>query len=93
MLAARPPLSAHDSRTSLSFRSSAFSSRITASRPSTARCVNPHRSITTMSATYGFLGLGIMGVPMCRNLLKSGAKVVIWNRTPDTVSRLASATL
>lgn len=34
--------------------------------------------------TYGFLGLGIMGVPMCRNLIKSGAKVVIWNRTPDT---------
>lgn len=37
-----------------------------------------------MAAQYGFLGLGIMGVPMCRNLLKSGAKVMIWNRTPDT---------
>lgn len=33
--------------------------------------------------TIGFMGMGIMGVAMARNLLKSGqfAKVYVWNRT------------
>ncbi|KAH7277986.1 hypothetical protein KP509_38G018500 [Ceratopteris richardii] len=29
----------------------------------------------------GFLGLGIMGVGMARNLIKHGFKVMVWNRT------------
>lgn len=29
----------------------------------------------------GFLGLGIMGVPMVRNLKKAGFQVTVWNRT------------
>lgn len=29
-----------------------------------------------------FLGLGIMGAPMARNLVKAGHQVVAWNRTP-----------
>ncbi|MGW8193207.1 MAG: NAD(P)-dependent oxidoreductase [Desulforhopalus sp.] len=32
---------------------------------------------------YGFLGLGIMGTAMAINLLKSGNKVVVWNRTNE----------
>jgi 3-hydroxyisobutyrate dehydrogenase-like beta-hydroxyacid dehydrogenase len=41
--------------------------------------------------SVGFLGLGIMGTAMCRNLLKCGAfsKVVVWNRT---ASKVGSAT-
>lgn len=34
-------------------------------------------------ATYGFLGLGIMGTEMAGNLLKAGNTVHVWNRTPE----------
>ena len=33
--------------------------------------------------SVGFLGMGIMGVPMSINLLKAGYSVTVWNRTPD----------
>jgi len=33
----------------------------------------------------GFLGLGIMGTAMARNLLKKGFKVTVWNRSPGKV--------
>ena len=33
-------------------------------------------------ATIGFVGLGIMGRPMLRNLLKAGHSVVAYGRTP-----------
>ena len=33
-------------------------------------------------ATIGFVGLGIMGRPMLRNLLKAGHTVVAFGRTP-----------
>ena len=33
--------------------------------------------------TIGFLGMGIMGVPMALNLLKAGFKVTVWNRSED----------
>ena len=33
--------------------------------------------------TIGFLGMGIMGVPMALNLLKAGFKVTVWNRSAD----------
>ncbi|MBP1601333.1 MAG: garR, partial [Acidobacteria bacterium] len=35
-----------------------------------------------MSEKVGFIGLGIMGGGMARNLLKSGLEVRVWNRTP-----------
>lgn len=31
----------------------------------------------------GFLGLGTMGAPMARNLLKAGHTVHVWNRSPE----------
>ena len=34
-----------------------------------------------MAETAGFVGLGIMGLPMTRNLLKGGFPVVAWNRS------------
>ena len=39
---------------------------------------------------YGFLGLGIMGTPMAKNLLKAGFKVTVWNRSPDKCAELAA---
>lgn len=37
----------------------------------------------------GFIGLGIMGKPMARNLLKSGYKLTVYNRSPAPVKELA----
>jgi 2-hydroxy-3-oxopropionate reductase len=39
-------------------------------------------------AEIGFIGLGIMGAPMCRNLLKAGHKVVVYNRSSGAIDRL-----
>lgn len=39
----------------------------------------------------GFIGLGIMGKPMCKNLLKAGYELVIFSRTPATVEEFAAA--
>ncbi|HEX4785556.1 MAG TPA: 2-hydroxy-3-oxopropionate reductase [Candidatus Sulfotelmatobacter sp.] len=36
----------------------------------------------------GFIGLGIMGGPMCRNLLKAGHNVVVHNRSSAPVDRM-----
>ena len=33
--------------------------------------------------TIGFLGMGIMGVPMSQNLVKAGYSVTVWNRSPE----------
>lgn len=33
-------------------------------------------------ANVGFIGLGAMGMPMTRNLLKAGHTVTVWGRTP-----------
>ena len=34
-----------------------------------------------MADSVGFIGLGIMGAPMVRNLLNAGFQVTVWNRT------------
>jgi 2-hydroxy-3-oxopropionate reductase len=39
-------------------------------------------------ADIGFIGLGIMGGPMCRNLLKAGHKVVVYNRSSGPIDRM-----
>jgi 3-hydroxyisobutyrate dehydrogenase len=38
----------------------------------------------------GFIGLGIMGRGMARNLLKAGYPVRVWNRTPSKIQELAT---
>ncbi|SDK93368.1 3-hydroxyisobutyrate dehydrogenase [Nonomuraea maritima] len=40
--------------------------------------------------TVAFLGAGIMGAPMARNLLKSGIDVTVWNRTEAKARALES---
>ena len=34
-----------------------------------------------MKPTVGFIGLGLMGKPMARNVLRAGFPLVVWNRT------------
>lgn len=43
-----------------------------------------------MSETVGFIGLGVMGKPMARNLLKRGFRVVACSRTRASVQALAA---
>lgn len=43
------------------------------------------------SNTIGFIGLGVMGEPICRNLLKkSGRPIAAFDLSPDALSRLHS---
>ena len=42
-----------------------------------------------MSEMIGFIGLGIMGKPMARNLLKAGYRLVVHNRSRGAVDELA----
>ena len=41
-------------------------------------------------ANLGFLGLGIMGYPMARNLLSAGHRVALWSHTAAKAEELAS---
>lgn len=38
----------------------------------------------------GFVGVGMMGGPMCRNVLKGGHEVVVFDINPDALARVAS---
>ncbi|MFA6148827.1 MAG: NAD(P)-dependent oxidoreductase [bacterium] len=42
-------------------------------------------------AKVGFIGLGIMGEPMCRNILAKGHDVTVYNRTPAKMGSLIAA--
>jgi 2-hydroxy-3-oxopropionate reductase len=44
-----------------------------------------------MAQIIGFVGLGIMGQPMARNLLKAGYSLVVHNRSRAAVDQLAKA--
>jgi len=35
----------------------------------------------------GFIGLGIMGIPMCKNLLDAGYSVTVWNRSQPGIDK------
>ena len=41
-------------------------------------------------AKLGFLGLGLMGYPMARNLLKAGHEVSVWSNTGSKAEQLAA---
>ena len=47
--------------------------------------------IPRMSATIGFIGLGLMGKPMALNLRKTGFEVVVHNRSRPAVDALVAA--
>jgi len=46
---------------------------------------------TTDGLPIGFIGIGIMGQPMARNLIKAGTRLVVWNRSADKAEALAAA--
>ncbi|KYN34855.1 Putative oxidoreductase GLYR1 like protein [Trachymyrmex septentrionalis] len=62
-----------------------------------ARPVTPPLDVETMSQTlreknilpstlkFGFLGLGIMGSGIVKNLINSGHSVIVWNRTQEKI--------
>jgi len=41
-----------------------------------------------MTDRIGFIGLGIMGRPMARNLLKAGYPLTVWNRSQPSIEEL-----
>ncbi len=41
-------------------------------------------------AKLGFLGLGLMGYPMARNLLRAGHEVALWSNTADKAHKLSA---
>ncbi|MGD8457899.1 MAG: NAD(P)-binding domain-containing protein [Anaerolineales bacterium] len=44
----------------------------------------------TNKFTVGYIGLGIMGKPMARNIMKAGFPLVVHNRSKDSVQELVS---
>jgi len=44
-----------------------------------------------MPETIGFIGLGVMGKPMAKNLIKAGHRVIVHNRSRAAVDELAAA--
>ena len=42
-------------------------------------------------ANVGFIGAGIMGVPMALNLIKAGHTLTVWNRTAAACQPLVDA--
>jgi 2-hydroxy-3-oxopropionate reductase len=44
-----------------------------------------------MSERVGFIGLGVMGAPMARNLVAAGHEVVVYNRSPGPREALVAA--
>lgn len=45
---------------------------------------------TAAQPRVAFLGLGAMGLPMSRNLLRAGFPLTVWNRTPAKAQALAA---
>ena len=41
-------------------------------------------------ANLGFLGLGLMGYPMARNLLRAGHSVALWSNNAEKARKLAA---
>jgi 3-hydroxyisobutyrate dehydrogenase len=39
----------------------------------------------------GFIGLGVMGQPMARNLARAGTPLVVWNRSPERTGPVRAA--
>ena len=44
-----------------------------------------------MAERVGFIGLGIMGGPMARNLMEAGYELTVHNRSPEKAEELGEA--
>jgi 2-hydroxy-3-oxopropionate reductase len=51
---------------------------------------HPQEGFTRMAEQIGLIGLGIMGKPMARNLVKAGYSLVVHNRSQGAVDELTS---
>lgn len=49
------------------------------------------KNITPSRLKLGFIGLGNMGSGIVKNLLNSGHRVIVWNRTPDKCLKFQDA--
>lgn len=49
------------------------------------------KKINPSSLRFGFLGLGIMGSGIVKNLINSGHKVIVWNRTMEKCRKFSEA--
>jgi 3-hydroxyisobutyrate dehydrogenase len=47
--------------------------------------------MTSIKPTLGFIGIGLMGKPMCLRLLDAGFNVNIWNRSPEKLQAIIQA--
>src|SRR5687768_12219806 len=47
--------------------------------------------MSAMAETIGFIGLGVMGKPMAKNLIKAGHTLVVYNRSRPAVDEVAAA--
>src|ERR1019366_898861 len=61
------------------------------SRHPTIGAVATRRGFPTMSRRIAFVGLGIMGRPMARKLLKAGHRLVVYDLNPASVEELTAA--
>jgi 3-hydroxyisobutyrate dehydrogenase len=50
-----------------------------------------HEEVVPLETTVGFIGLGIMGIPMARNLIKAGFDLTVYNRTRARTDGLVSS--
>ncbi|MBN2355563.1 NAD(P)-dependent oxidoreductase [candidate division KSB1 bacterium] len=50
-----------------------------------------NREKTMQKQRIGFIGLGIMGQPMCLNLLKAGFPLTVYNRTAERMKSIVDA--
>ena len=53
------------------------------------QCIQCITDSTPFQLNFGFLGLGIMGSGIVKNLLNSGHTVTVWNRTVEKVKLLS----
>src|SRR5262249_54212798 len=60
------------------------------SRPIKGSSPSPPALESPFMANLGFLGLGLMGYPMARNLLRAGHRVALWSNTTAKARQLAS---
>jgi 2-hydroxy-3-oxopropionate reductase len=51
----------------------------------------PPGSQTELDMNVGFVGLGIMGKPMARNLINAGHQLVVYDVVPESVAELAAS--
>src|SRR5437763_4793781 len=48
------------------------------------------RAVEPGATRVGFVGLGLMGLPMARNVLRAGYQLTVWNRTAAKAAPLVA---